>query len=152
MNKVVLGKYTNTHGIKGEIKIKSNFKYKDRVFKIGNEIIIDKVYHINSYRVHKGLDMVTLKEVNDINEISFPKNSLVYIDKDKYLDNNEYLDNDLIGFKVRNSYLNLEVSDIRYLNDIKKLLVCNNKLIPFELIEKVDLEKHEIIIMEVSGL
>ena len=61
MNKIIIGKYVNTHGIKGEIRIKSNFKYKDKVFKIGNKIIIDKPYEIMSYRVHKGFDMVTLK-------------------------------------------------------------------------------------------
>ena len=27
MSRIVLGKYVNTHGIKGEIRIKSNFKY-----------------------------------------------------------------------------------------------------------------------------
>ena len=42
MNKVLLGKYVNTHGIKGEIRIKSNFPYKSKVFKIGNEIIINE--------------------------------------------------------------------------------------------------------------
>ena len=30
---IYLGKYVNTHGIKGEIRIKSNFKYKDKAFK-----------------------------------------------------------------------------------------------------------------------
>ena len=86
MNRVVLGKYVNTHGLKGEIRIKSNFPYKDRVFKIDNEIIINNIsYTIKSYRVHKGYDMVTLDGINDIDMIPFPKNTLVYIDRDKYL-------------------------------------------------------------------
>ena len=46
MSRIVLGKYVNTHGIKGEIRIKSNFKYKDKVFKIGNKIIIDNHEYI----------------------------------------------------------------------------------------------------------
>ena len=67
MNKVVLGKYCNTHGIKGEIRIKSNFPYKDKVFKINNEIIINNVnYIIKSYRVHKGYDMVTLDGISTL--------------------------------------------------------------------------------------
>ena len=57
MNKIVIGKYVNTHGIKGEIRIKSNFIYKDRVFRVGNEIIIDKPYIIASYRIHKDYDI-----------------------------------------------------------------------------------------------
>ena len=153
MNKVILGKYVNTHGIKGEIRIKSNFSYKDRVFQIGHKIIIDnEVYEINSYRVHKDYDMVTLVGIDDINKIPFRKNTLVYIERDDYLEKNDYIDSDLIGFMVYNSKLNCAVSDILYINDKKKILDCNGKLIPFELIEDIDLENKKIKVMEVDGL
>ncbi len=153
MTKIVLGKYVNTHGIKGEIKIKSNFKYKDRVFKINNKITIDNCdYYINSYRVHKGYDMITLKNIDDINKIPFKKNILVYIEREDYLDKFDYLDSDIIGFLVYNSKLSLVVSDILYLNEKKKLIDCNGKLIPFELIEKIDFDNKKIKIMEVDGL
>ena len=153
MNKIVLGKYVNTHGIKGEIRIKSNFKYKDKVFKIGNSIIIDnKEYFINSYRKHKDYDMVTLKDICDINKIPFNKNTLVYIDRDKYLDNFDCLDSDLSGFIVYNSEFEKEVLDITYLEKNKKLLKTNDGYIPFELIEKIDFNNKKIKIMEVSGL
>ena len=152
MKKIVIGKYVNTHGIKGEIRIKSNFLYKDRVFKIGNEIIIDKPYIITSYRVHKDYDMVTLDGINNINDIINLKNSLVYIDRDKYLSDDDYLDSDLIGFKVCNSNLDLIVTDISYINEKKKLLVANDKLIPFELIENIDKNKKVITIKDVIGL
>ena len=152
MKKIVIGKYVNTHGIKGEIRIKSNFPYKDKVFKIGNEIIIDKPYTITSYRVHKDYDMVTLEGINSINDIIHLKNSLVYIERDKYLDNNDYLDSDLIGFKLVNNELDLVVTDISYINDKKKLLVSENKLIPFELIDKIDYSNKIIFIKDVMGL
>lgn len=152
MKKVVIGKYVNTHGIKGEIRIKSNFLYKDRVFKVGNEIIIDKPYIITSYRVHKDYDMVTLEGINSINDIINLKNSLVYIDRDKYLNVDDYLDSDLIGFKVCNSNLDLIVTDISYITKNKKLLVANDKLIPFELIEDIDKNKKVITIKDVIGL
>ena len=153
MNKVVLGKYVNTHGIKGEIRIKSDFKYKDRVFKIGNSIIINNHdYIINSYRKHKDYDMVTLNGINDINIIPFDKNTLVYIDRDKYLDNYDYLDSDLIGFIIYNSEIEKKVLDIAYLNNEKKLLKTQDGYIPFELIEKIDFNNKKIKIMEVSGL
>lgn len=152
MKKIVIGKYVNTHGIKGEIKIKSNFEYKDRVFKVENEIIIDKPYIITGYRVHKDYDMVTLEGINSINDIIGLKNSLVYIDKDKYLSSNDYLDSDLIGFKIRNKELDLTVTDISYINEKKKLLVAENKLIPFELIDKIDYSNKIIIIKDVAGL
>ena len=50
MNFVYLGKIVNTHGIKGELRIRSDFPYKDRVFVIGNNLIIDdKEYNIKSF-------------------------------------------------------------------------------------------------------
>ncbi len=153
MSKVVLGKYVNTHGIKGEIRIKSNFKYKDRVFKIGNEIIIDnKIFVIKSHRVHKDYDMVTLEGINDINNIPFLKNTLVYIEKEKYLDSNDYLDSDLIGFIIYNSEIEKRVLDINYLTGNKKLFKVDNGYIPFELVKKIDFENKKILIEEVSGL
>ena len=153
MNKIVLGKYVNTHGIKGEIRIKSNFPYKDKVFKLSNEIIInDKVYVIKSYRVHKGYDMVTLDGINSINDIPFPKNINVFIERNKYLSKNDYLDSDLIGFIVYNSKIEREVLDIVYLNETKKLIKTNNGYIPFELVIDVDLAKRKIKIEEVDGL
>ena len=86
MEKVLVGKYVKTHGIKGEIKIKSNFKYKDRVFKVGNLIFIgEKEFEITGYRIHQDYDMITLKGINDINEILPLKGSFVYFDKEKEL-------------------------------------------------------------------
>ncbi len=153
MNKVVLGKYVNTHGLKGEIRIKSNFPYKDKVFKINNEIIINDVnYVIKSYRVHKGFDMVTLEGISSINDIPFPKNTKVYIDRDKFLDKNDYLDSDLIGFIVYNSKIEREITDILYINDTKKLIKTSEGYIPFELVEDIDLSNKRIKIGEVDGL
>ena len=38
MNFVYIGELVNTHGLKGEVKIISDFKEKDKVFKVGNKI------------------------------------------------------------------------------------------------------------------
>ena len=153
MNKVYLGKYVNTHGIKGEIRIKSNFPYKEKVFKRGSEIIIlDNVYQIEGYRVHKDYDMVTLQGIDNIDSIPFMKNTKVYIDRDKYLDKKDYLDSDLIGFIVYNSKIEREVLDIFYLNDKKKLIKTSVGYIPFELVKNIDLEKGRIQIEDVDGL
>ncbi len=153
MSRIILGKYVNTHGIKGEIRIKSDFKYKSRVFNIGNILIIDnKEYIINSYRVHKDYDMVTLKGIDDINKIPFNKNTLVYINKEDYLKSNDYLDSDLIGFIVYNSEIEKKVIDISYLTNNKKLLKTSDGYIPFELIKNIDFNNKKILIEEVIGL
>ena len=155
MEKIVIGKYVSTHGIKGEIRIKSNFKYKDKVFVVDNNIFIgDREFIINSYRVHKEYDMITLKGINNINEILNLKGSLVYIDKDNLkLKSDEYLDSDLIGLDVYiENDLKGKVLDINYLTKDKKLLVVNNKLVPFELIKKIDFNCRKIEIEKVDGL
>ena len=152
MNKIAIGKYVTTHGIKGEIRIKSDFNEKDKIFKVGNEIIIDKPYIINSYRVHKGYDMVTLVGINRIEDVINLKNSTVYIDRDKYF-NDEVIEDDLIGYKVENSYIDTFLSEIRLMTMNKKMLVCRNgKFIPYELIDHIDNSEKIIYIKEVEGL
>ncbi len=152
---IIIGKYVNTHGILGEIRIKSNFKFKDKVFKIGNKLIIaNKVFIIKSYRVHKGYDMVKLVGIDNINQIINLKGSLVYFEKDNLnLKKDEYLDDDLRGFKVFMDKLEIGILDqITYLTDTKKLLVVNNRLIPFELVDKIDFKNKKIIVKQVGGL
>lgn len=149
---IYIGKYVNTHGIKGEIRIKSDFKYKDKVFFVGNTLIIDnQEFIINSYRRHKEYDMITLKGITNINQIIDLKGSKVFVFNIS-LDDGEYLDSTLIGFKVyMNNIYKGDVLDIKYLNNSKKILVVNNKYVPFELVN-VNLDKKRIDVMEVDGL
>ena len=155
MEKVLVGKYVKTHGIKGEIKIKSNFKYKDRVFKVGNLIFIgEKEFEITGYRIHQDYDMITLKGINDINEILLLKGSFVYFDKEKLnLEEKEYLDTDLINLDLyMKDRLIGKVQEISYVTKAKKLLIVDNHYIPYELIKNIDFKSKKIEIEEVSGL
>ena len=69
MNLIYIGKLVNTHGLKGEVKLISDFKFKDDVFKINNNIYINKIkYTIKSYRKHKMFDMITLEGIDDIDK------------------------------------------------------------------------------------
>ena len=149
---IYIGQIVNTHGIKGEIRIKSDFKYKDKVFFVGNTLIINnQEFIINSYRRHKEYDMVTFKGITNINQIIDLKGSKVYVFNIS-LDAGEYLDSTLIGFKVyMNNIYKGDVLDIKYLNNSKKILVVNNKYVPFELVN-VNLDEKRIDVMEVDGL
>ena len=52
MNYINVGKIVNTHGIKGELRILSKFRHKDKVFIKGNTLYIGKKkekFIINSY-------------------------------------------------------------------------------------------------------
>lgn len=102
MEKIYLGKIVSTHGIKGELKIKSGFPYKKKAFKVGNHLLIDKKeYEIKSYRVHKQFDMVTLDDYRDINEVLFLLKKSVYIRKDELsLTKEEVLDTDLLKYQI----------------------------------------------------
>ena len=104
MEYIVVGKFINTHGIKGEVRIQSRFKYKDLVFKPGMTLYLGplkKGYVIQSYRRHKDLEMVTFKEITNINEILPLKGCIVYIDKEALeLGDRLPLTADLIGYEV----------------------------------------------------
>ena len=102
MDKIFVGKIVSTHGIKGEIRILSDFEYKSKVFVVGKKLVIDdKEYLIKSYRHHKNFEMVTLDDYNNINDVLFLLKKNVYIDKECLsLDDNEVLDDELITYKV----------------------------------------------------
>lgn len=157
MNLIYVGELVNTHGIKGEVRLISNFKYKKEVFKIGNIIYInDKEYKINSYRVHKMFDMLTLEGINSIDDAIPLKGSNVYINKDNYTFSG-VLNEDLIGMDVYDNdiYKGKVVEilegvkyDLLVIDGIKRHMVPN---IP-EFIKNIDLDNNKIDINYIKGL
>lgn len=150
-----IGKLVNTHGIKGEVRIKSNFRYKEEAFKIDNIIIINnQEYKIKNYRVHKDFDMLTFYGINDINDVINLKGKSVYIDR-KYLSNIDILDSDIIGMDVfsNNKYYG-KVVDIKkgVKNDF--LEISNHRLIPYidEFILNIEKKTNKIQIKYIKGL
>ena len=135
-----IGKYVNTHGIKGEIRILSDFSRKDLIFVPNSKIYIrDKEFIIKSYRKHKNYDMVTLEGINDINDIEYLKGSNVYINRDNI---NEFIDEDLYDYSVISNDKKYKIKDI-LVNKVNKILVLeNDKMIPYvkDFIEKIDKE------------
>lgn len=158
MEYVCIGKLVNTHGIKGEVKLLSNFEYKDKAFVVGMNFYIgedkEKVT-VNSYRHHKVFDMVTFKEYNYINDVLKFKNKLVYVLKpDLALDNNSILDRDYIGMNAYyEGVLIGKVNDIID-NNGYKLMLIGTKFVPFnkEFISSVSVTKNELILKNVEGL
>ncbi len=95
-----IGDLVNTHGIKGEVRIISNFKYKSTIFKPSNILYINgEKLKIKAYRKHKNYDMVTFDGYNNINEVLKFKGEKVYINKDEYTFPGP-LNEDLYGKKV----------------------------------------------------
>lgn len=155
-----VGKIVNTHGIKGEVRIISDFKYKSDVFRINNNIYVGKAKEkltIKTYRKHKIFDMLTFNNIDNINDVLKYKNSFIYIDKNE-IKVSGYYDEDLINLEVysKDKYIG-NVVDI--LKGIKhdNLVVKKNEiktLIPNikQFIEKIDLKENKIYINEIEGL
>ena len=157
MNLIYIGKLVNTHGLKGEVKLISDFKFKDDVFKINNNIYINDIkYTIKSYRKHKMFDMITLDGIDEIDKALELKGSLVYINREEYKFNG-YLNEDLIGLDVYdNDILKGKVTDIYKTNNSELLVIEGNKkhMVPNidVFIKEVDLENNKLFINYIKGL
>ena len=161
MDYIYVGKIVNTHGIKGELRIISDFEYKDRVFKkdmilyIGNNKVKEQIV---SYRHHKNYEMVMFNNYTNINEVLMYKNQDVYVNRDDLkLLPNEYLYQDLINLKIKKDEEILGiVQDVMYNNGNVLLSVKSNKdyFIPLNehFIKKVDLQEKFIEVANVEGL
>jgi 16S rRNA processing protein RimM len=144
---IKLGKYVNTHGIKGEIRILSDFSRKDLVFKKGFKIYIkDNEYIIKTYRKHKEYDMVTLEGIDNINDIINLKGNNVYI---KRSDVEGFIEEDLFTYKVISNNKEYKIIDILDNKAHKILVLENNVMVPYvdEFVEKKD-ELEKIIYMK----
>ena len=88
MKYIYVGKIVNTHALKGEVRLISNFEFKDRIFKkefklyIGQEKYEEK---IETYRIHKQYDMIKFIGIDYINDVLKYKGEYVYINKREIL-------------------------------------------------------------------
>ena len=151
-----IGKITNTHGIKGEVKILSDIKYKELVFKKNQELIINNdTLIINTYRTHKNYDMITFVGINDINDVLKYKGKNVYANIEKKED--IMFKEDYIGMNIYTDKKIGEVIDVVN-NGAQDLLVIkyNNKkfYIPNvdSFIKKIDNKNKIIYINLIEGL
>ncbi len=131
MEYIYIGFITNTHGIKGELRILSDFRYKELIFLKDYKLYIgDKkeLYIINQYRKHKNYDMVIFNGINIIEQVLKYKGSKVYINKDDFkLEKNSILDEEIIGCDVYedNMYIG-KVVDIMKISPNNILVIMNN--------------------------
>jgi 16S rRNA processing protein RimM len=167
MKYILVGKIIGTHGIKGEVKVASDSDFRSERFQVGNVCYL-KIngqmfpIKIDSHRTHKGLDLITFNNINNINDV------LPYLQKEIYvestslseLNEDEYYYHELIGL---DAYLESgeKIGSIADLEEVPQgvLLVLkktDNKevLIPFvkEFVQEVDIENRKIIITPIEGL
>ncbi len=142
MEYIKIGVIANTHGLKGELKVKS-FTDFDR-FASGNTVYIkfEEEYiqvKIKTHRVHKDLDMVTFSDYDDINKVEIYKGCDLYMDKDDRdeLEEDEFYYDELVGLEVfYNDELLGKVANIMDVPQGEILVVKRKQkkdvLIPFE--------------------
>lgn len=160
MQYIYLGKLVNTHGIKGEVRILSNFKYKEAIFKRGNFLYIGKNHEkkeINSYRKHKDFDMVCFSGITDINQVLTYKGEPVYFNRDE-VSLPGILNEDLIDLSVydKDVYIG-KVTSILQGREYDILEIKGEKytsLVPnIEVfVKKIDINNRRIDIESIEGL
>jgi 16S rRNA processing protein RimM len=114
MDYILIGKYTSTHGLKGEIKILPFIEEASKII-IQNAIIYigesKKTFKVNSSRIHQKYIMVILDTLDTIDSVMPYKNSNIYIRKE---DIRIDLITDIIGYKVYNKGI--------YIGNVEELL------------------------------
>ena len=151
---IYIGFICGTHGIKGELKVLSDFSKKEDAFKVNNKIIIDDIEHtITSVRNHQNKILITIDSLLNINDV------LKYVKKEIYIKRNvlnidSYLIEDLIGFKIIEDkelgiVKNILINKAGYLLEIDK-----NFYIPFVsyYIKEVNVKNKEIIVNHAKEL
>ena len=155
---VFIGDIVNTHGIKGELRILSDFKFKEAVFKENQKLYIGKRKQevvIKTYRKHKVFDMVTFVDVDSINDAIAFKGDEVFVKREDLIIDG-YVDEDIIGLDVYNEDKFVGVVEDIIKNKQEILLIKNNDkshMVPFvEQLVEVDLENKKIIVKSIEGL
>lgn len=99
---IIVGKTTSPFGIKGEIKVISDFERASEAFVVGRKILINNKEHtITSIRFHKNKFLMGIDNLDNINLILDFIGFNVYIKRaDLALKSDEYLYQDLIGARV----------------------------------------------------
>lgn len=103
MNEMIyIGKTVSTFGIKGELKVISDFEKCNKAYKIGNRVLINNIEHvISGIRYHKNNILLEIDNLKNINDILKYVGFNIYIKRlDLHLEENEFLYKDLINSDV----------------------------------------------------
>lgn len=168
MEKIRVGQIVNTHGIKGECKVKVLTDFADERFQPGQMLHLvntqakeSLAITVQSARWHKDFLLVVFKEINDMTTAEKYKGFDLVIDRDEIeeLDDGFYAF-ELVGFQVQDE-------TGRYLGDVKQIeetlandvirIGRNEKkdlLVPFvdAFVLDIDEEKKKITIQWMEGL
>lgn len=161
-----VGVITQTHGIKGEVKVFPTTDDAQR-FKKLKKVTLDngkerRELEITSVKFFKNLVILKFKGIDDINEVEKYKKAALFVTREDAvpLEENEYFIADLIGLKVVSD----EGEELGTLDDVLQTgandvyVVKNDKgeeiLVPAikDCVKNVDIEGGEILLHLLPGL
>jgi 16S rRNA processing protein RimM len=167
MNFLTIGRIVNTVGIKGDLKIVSFSDFSKKRYKIGNSLLLrnedtgqEQTVIVNSYRTHKGLDIVMFEGIDGVSATSYigwyvlgPKDAIK-------LPKDTYFHVDLVGCSV-NDEDNNKLGSVIKVKDFgaHPILIVKREdettfqvpFVPFFL-RKVDIDTRTITIHVIEGL
>ncbi|ENH98262.1 16S rRNA-processing protein RimM [Gracilibacillus halophilus YIM-C55.5] len=162
-----VGKITNTHGIKGEVKVIRITDFDER-FEPGAKLWLGEEKQseyvpvtVAHHRLHKQFDLLQFKEFRTINEVEPFKGAMIKVNKDELpsLAENEFYYYQIIGCSVY-------TLDNNYVGEIKEILSPgandvwvvtdqeNEYYIPYiaDIVKKIDVTQQLIWIEPMEGL
>lgn len=166
MEELYIGKIVGVHGLKGEVKIKSISSFNDQRFKKGQMITLKKgneelILECLRHRQHKGMELVTFVNHEDINLVEKYRDFEVYGKEDRsLLGEGEYFYRDLIGCVIvnqRDEKLGMVTSIMenpRYDILVVKKEGSKNLLVPYidAFVLEEDIENKFIKINQLEGM
>ncbi len=167
MNKVIVGKIVNTCGLKGEVKVINSSDFVSQRYKKNNVLIAsneDKSMNVyltvSSFRKNDKFIYLKFKEINTIEEAQNLKECYLMIDGDELKNVNEDTFYHFQLLKMNVYYNEEKIGIIEEISDngVQDLLRVKgekvNFLVPFvdAFVEKIDIEKKEIVLKNLEGL
>ena len=160
-----IGQISNTHGLKGEMKVRPFTEKNEDYAKLEN-ILVDfngtlKEYTVESVRYQKDVVLMKLKGVDDIEEAEKLKGHYIKIPRDsaKKINEDEYFIADLLGCEVYQDETLLGVLDDVFTAGGRDVYVVKRKgkqdlLLPAisSVIKKVDVVNQKVFVEVPRGL
>lgn len=156
MDYIYIGKIVNTHGIKGEVRLLSDFNFKKDVFKKDVDIYIGKEKEkmkIQSHRPHKNFDMIKFYDIVNINEVLKYKGKNAYVLKTD-LNVDGYLHEDIIGLDAYFKDVKIGTVESIIKSKAHEIFVLGKTMIPNNenFVQTIDLKENKIVFKNVEGL
>lgn len=161
-----IGKIINTHGVRGEVKVKRISDFEER-FTVGETVYLNHEtelipLEIATYRNHKGFDLLKFEGFNNINDVEKYKNSLLQIKEEQLteLENHEFYYHEIIGcevFTMQNELIG-KIKEVLApgANDVWVVEQKDKKdaLIPYieQVVKEVDIRNKKVLIEPMEGL